>query len=118
MRVLYRKSVGKAGCLLEYRQETGDGLGEFGALERTRTSDPQLRKLMLYPLSYERVKIQEDTFLGRSLGAGWWALGRVTVLRYWDGRKLGVHLTLGPAKTSQNLTMPSEQPAAKKLPAG
>lgn len=25
-----------------------------GALERTRTSDPQLRKLMLYPLSYER----------------------------------------------------------------
>ncbi len=28
---------------------------EEGALERTRTSDPQLRKLMLYPLSYERV---------------------------------------------------------------
>ena len=25
-----------------------------GALERTRTSDPQLTKLMLYPLSYER----------------------------------------------------------------
>jgi hypothetical protein len=31
-----------------------------GALERTRTSDPQLRKLMLYPLSYERVT-KEDT---------------------------------------------------------
>ncbi len=29
---------------------------DFGALERTRTSDPQLRKLMLYPLSYERVR--------------------------------------------------------------
>lgn len=28
----------------------------FGALERTRTSDPQLRKLMLYPLSYERIQ--------------------------------------------------------------
>ena len=27
----------------------------FGAPERTRTSDPQLRKLMLYPLSYGRV---------------------------------------------------------------
>ena len=27
----------------------------FGALDRTRTYDPQLRKLMLYPLSYERV---------------------------------------------------------------
>jgi hypothetical protein len=27
-----------------------------GALERTRTFDPQLRKLMLYPLSYERVR--------------------------------------------------------------
>ena len=26
-----------------------------GALERIRTSDPQLRKLVLYPLSYERV---------------------------------------------------------------
>ncbi len=26
----------------------------LGALERTRTFDPQLRKLMLYPLSYER----------------------------------------------------------------
>lgn len=36
-----------------------------GALERTRTSDPQLRKLMLYPLSYERVKTQKDTFVGR-----------------------------------------------------
>lgn len=32
--------------------ETG---GESGALERIRTSDPQLRKLVLYPLSYERV---------------------------------------------------------------
>jgi hypothetical protein len=30
--------------------------GDNGALERTRTSDPQLRKLMLYPLSYERVR--------------------------------------------------------------
>lgn len=29
---------------------------EFGALEWTRTTDPQLRKLMLYPLSYEREK--------------------------------------------------------------
>ena len=28
----------------------------FGALERIRTSDPQLRKLMLYPLSYERLR--------------------------------------------------------------
>ncbi len=28
----------------------------ISALERTRTSDPQLRKLMLYPLSYERVR--------------------------------------------------------------
>ncbi len=27
---------------------------ENGALDRTRTYDPQLRKLMLYPLSYER----------------------------------------------------------------
>lgn len=27
---------------------------EGGALERIRTSDPQLRKLVLYPLSYER----------------------------------------------------------------
>ena len=26
-----------------------------GALERIRTSDPQFRKLVLYPLSYERV---------------------------------------------------------------
>jgi hypothetical protein len=43
-----------------------------GALERTRTSDPQLRKLMLYPLSYERVKIQEDTF---GEGIGCWVLG-------------------------------------------
>ena len=25
-----------------------------GALERTRTSDPQVRNLVLYPLSYER----------------------------------------------------------------
>lgn len=31
-------------------------VGEFGALEWTRTTDPQLRKLMLYPLSYEREK--------------------------------------------------------------
>lgn len=31
--------------------------GRFGALERTRTSDPQLRKLMLYPLSYERARL-------------------------------------------------------------
>lgn len=30
--------------------------GGIGALERTRTSDPQLRKLMLYPLSYERAR--------------------------------------------------------------
>ena len=29
-----------------------------GALERTRTSDPQLRKLMLYPLSYERLALK------------------------------------------------------------
>lgn len=29
-----------------------------GALERTRTSDPQLRKLMLYPLSYERLRLE------------------------------------------------------------
>jgi hypothetical protein len=28
---------------------------EDGALDRTRTYDPQLRKLMLYPLSYERI---------------------------------------------------------------
>ncbi len=27
-----------------------------GALERIRTSDPQLRKLVLYPLSYERAR--------------------------------------------------------------
>lgn len=33
-----------------------NGQLKLGALERTRTSDPQLRKLMLYPLSYERVK--------------------------------------------------------------
>ena len=33
--------------------------GEFGALERTRTSDPQLRKLMLYPLSYERARLPD-----------------------------------------------------------
>lgn len=39
------------------RRENNRGIqvGKFGALERTRTSDPQLRKLMLYPLSYERV---------------------------------------------------------------
>lgn len=30
------------------------GVGGPGALERIRTSDPQLRKLVLYPLSYER----------------------------------------------------------------
>ncbi len=30
---------------------------KLGALDRTRTYDPQLRKLMLYPLSYERVKV-------------------------------------------------------------
>ncbi len=29
---------------------------KLGALERTRTFDPQLRKLMLYPLSYERAR--------------------------------------------------------------
>ena len=29
----------------------------FGALDRTRTYDPQLRKLMLYPLSYERMSL-------------------------------------------------------------
>src|SRR5690606_35790410 len=28
--------------------------GELGALERTRTSDLQVRNLLLYPLSYER----------------------------------------------------------------
>lgn len=27
---------------------------EYGALERTRTSDLQVRNLSLYPLSYER----------------------------------------------------------------
>ncbi len=35
---------------------SGMDIGRDGALERTRTSDPQLRKLMLYPLSYERVR--------------------------------------------------------------
>lgn len=35
-------------------------LGKGGALERIRTSDPQLRKLVLYPLSYERER-QDDT---------------------------------------------------------
>lgn len=32
-----------------------EGRGD-GALEWTRTTDPQLRKLMLYPLSYERAR--------------------------------------------------------------
>src|SRR5690606_25288395 len=30
------------------------GFGKAGALERTRTSDLQVRNLLLYPLSYER----------------------------------------------------------------
>ncbi len=34
----------------------GTDTDQSGALERTRTSDPQLRKLMLYPLSYERAR--------------------------------------------------------------
>ena len=33
-------------------------LQKSGAPERTRTSGPQLRKLMLYPLSYERVNLK------------------------------------------------------------
>lgn len=37
-------------------------MGRHGALERIRTSDPQLRKLVLYPLSYERVE-RKDTCL-------------------------------------------------------
>lgn len=34
--------------------QLGSVLRKLGALDRTRTYDPQLRKLMLYPLSYER----------------------------------------------------------------
>lgn len=42
---------------------------ENGAPERTRTSDPQLRKLMLYPLSYERV-MEEITRPEATKGGG------------------------------------------------
>jgi hypothetical protein len=38
------------------RRERNGNSRVFGALERTRTSDPQLRKLVLYPLSYERAR--------------------------------------------------------------
>ena len=31
----------------------------YGAPERTRTSDPQFRKLMLYPLSYGRLLFKD-----------------------------------------------------------
>lgn len=45
-----------------------------GALERIRTSDPQLRKLVLYPLSYERarpnmVPLRPTIGTGRGRGA-------------------------------------------------
>jgi flagellar biosynthesis protein FlhA len=44
---------------------------ESGALERIRTSDPQLRKLVLYPLSYERArasKIPQRPFTPEATG--------------------------------------------------
>lgn len=34
------------------------GQGGNGALERTRTSDLQVRNLLLYPLSYERTRFE------------------------------------------------------------
>ena len=31
----------------------------FGALERIRTSDPALRRRVLYPLSYQGIEVRE-----------------------------------------------------------
>ena len=43
-----------------YRHFRGECEGS-GALERTRTSDLQVRNLLLYPLSYERTEVNYTT---------------------------------------------------------
>ena len=52
-----------------YRRQ-GYGEARGGALERIRTFDPQLRKLVLYPLSYERAqtKMVPDGHLAARVG--------------------------------------------------
>ena len=45
-------------------------IAKNGALERTRTSDLQVRNLLLYPLSYERVRFNFTRVGGGTCGFG------------------------------------------------